>query len=214
MNIYFVNKKSTIKGPFSIINAKRQHIICIGDICIYDTEKKMSILLVTNDENKWDACKSLYSENDMKSDIEANTLLFSFDGLHQRFGRREELRHLRNCFCGNKYASGLFTQALDILDYKKDLWDMEDFTKLIQLSCHKQTGKRECNKSQNAAPLHTLFASYLRKDQLNVFKRMTSKGFDLKTTYMKIRQQYPSEFRDALRRFLLERPHNNIYDCP
>ena len=86
MTIYFINKKSTLNGPFDVTDAHFNKIIRIGDVCIRDTDCGMQFLLVVSNINRWSSCNCIGLSNVIKHDIEANMLLFSFDGINRRKG--------------------------------------------------------------------------------------------------------------------------------
>ncbi len=83
MNIYFINKKSTLKGPFDITNSLRQRFIRIGDVILRDTENGLTFNIVNSNINRWNSCKCI-SSVDSNLQMEGNTLLFFYDGISKQ----------------------------------------------------------------------------------------------------------------------------------
>lgn len=209
MNIYFVNKNSKLKGPFDIIDAKRQHIIKVGDICICDSDKGLKVLYVVSSCNTWNACKCI-GIGSGKPVSDGNTLLFSFDGISRRFGNIEALTQLESIFTKEPISS-LLRCALDITSYKRDFWDIEIFKNIIECSpmedvCSAERG----NKTPN--PTGILFASYLDQKCLDLFNECQGQKLPLRDTYSIIKTKYQESFRKSLIEFMRECPNSTIYD--
>ena len=209
MIIYFVNKNSTIKGPYDIMDAHRNRIMRVGDICIREDSRGVSFLLVVSGTNRWNTCKCIgYSKGDLN--LEGNTLLFSFDGLSRRFGLVDKIKELCTIFI-NEPLHSFFTNALDILSYKSDLWDVSTFSKMLILSpLEPPTKVRE--ESTTYLKSITKFERYLPKDSRTLFWALYSEGISLREVYQTIRKQYPDDFRQAIKQFLKENPQATIYE--
>lgn len=213
MNIYFVNKKSCIVGPFDITDAHHKKIIKIGDVIIRDSTNGISFLLVISDANRWNVCKCLGKANGQIG-IESNTLLFRFDGVSQRFGNIKKTERLRELF-NTSPISDFFDNALSILSYKCDFWDMNIFCMIHlltpiefqQLPNKKQTRVTVCNKSTGY-----LFEEYLDAEMLLLFESNSKQNKPLRDVYKEIRNRYPMNFRQALKLFLKDNPNSTIYD--
>lgn len=212
MNIYFVNKKSSIKGPFDITNANRQKIINIGDVIIRDTDSGLTFLIVSSDANRWNACKCISKVFD-NIDLEANTILFSFDGINARYGDVKNISRLKEIFNDTPVAT-FFENALSILEYKCDFWSMDVFYKIntiipieIEYSNNKLKIQTDGRKTERY-----LFETYLSDAPLLLFQSLQEEGISLKEIYKEIRKLYPNDFRLSLKNFLQNHPNSTIYD--
>lgn len=209
MIIYFVNKNSTIKGPYDIMDAHRNRIMKVGDVCIREDRHGVSFLLVVSETNRWNACKCIgYANGDLG--LEGNTLLFSFDGLSRRFGMINVIEALCSIFTDEPLHS-FFANASDILSYKSDLWDVSTFSRMLSLSpLEIPTMVREEPATYNASI--TKFERYLSKDSRTLFLSLHSQDRTLREVYQIVRQKYPDDFRQAMKLFLRDNPQATIYD--
>lgn len=209
MIIYFVNKDSNINGPYDIMDAHRNRIMRVGDVCIREDSRGVSFLLVVSEANRWNNCKCIgYSKGDLN--LEGNTLLFSFDGLSRRFGLFDKIKGLCTIFIDEPLHS-FFTNALDILSYKSDLWDVSIFSKMLilyPLEPPTMVGEEPTTYLKSI----TKFERYLPKDSRTLFWALYSEGKSLREVYQSIRLQYPDDFRQAMKQFLRENPQATIYD--
>ncbi len=213
MNIYLVNRYSKLKGPFDIIDSNHQCIMKVGDICLRDTIKGVAFYVVYNLTNAWNACNLVgIGRNDVLSEI-GNTLLFSFDGLSKRKGNITLIKQIAPCF-KEKVIDDFFRNAVDILEYKKDLWDgslfpqfFASFQELIERDELKRQGiKNDTNRYPS------VFAKYLSKDLLDLLTTSLNEGKELKDAYLTLREKHPVMFRKALKQFVIENPNSTIYD--
>lgn len=124
MTIYFINKKSKLNGPFDVTDAHFNKIIRIGDVCIRDTDCGLQFLLVVSNINRWSSCNCIGYSNVIKHDIEGNMLLFSFNGINRRMGDVSSLELLSEAFADDPLHS-FIKNALDILAYRRDYWDIQ-----------------------------------------------------------------------------------------
>ena len=209
MNIYFVNKLSRLAGPFDITDAYRNKIIRVGDVCIREEMNGTSFLLVTSEINKWSACKTMDFVEDFLG-LNGNTLLFSFDGIRKRFGNIDAISKL-SCIFKKTPVLDFFADALNILKYNIDLWDINVFIKIHELSPFQsliEEGKTDYNISDSV----TIFERYLSEEARELFDSMYAQGNNLGYIYREIRKQMPEKFREAMRLFLNENPQLSIYD--
>ena len=132
MNIYFVNKNSKQKGPYDITDQHRQKIITIGDVILRDTAEGIKFLFVVSDINAWEGCKCAAT---IKSNVglSANNLLFSFDGIRRRKGNIEVLEKLQS-ISDSLALKDFFENAVSILSYQHDWWDVEVFQRMYGLT--------------------------------------------------------------------------------
>lgn len=211
MNIYFVNKKSNIKGPFDITSASRHKIINVGDVIIRDTDSGITFLLVISDTNRWSACKCI-SKVCGDIDLEANTQLFSFDGLNARFGDIKSISRMIEIFKDSPLKE-FFENALSILEYKCDFWNVEVFYKINMESPiqPEQSNNKPIIESDKRKQLY-LFETFLSQDALLLFQSLQKETLTLKDVYKEVRKRYPNEFRQALKVFLQNHPNSTIYD--
>lgn len=144
MNIYFFDRQSHYEGPFDIIDSKHEHLINVGDVCLCKTIHGIAFLFVYSTENSWSSCLNVgigcYDNlNSIKE-----SLLFSFDGIHSRKGNVGVLKMLLPCF-KERAIVNFFVNAIDILEFKKDAWDVEIFQQFFasnkELICQEE--KRE-----------------------------------------------------------------------
>lgn len=207
MIIYFVNKKSTIKGPYDIMDAHRNRIMKVGDVCIREDCHGVSLLMVVSETNRWNACKCIgYAKG--KLNLEGNTLLFSFDGLGKRYGRINEIESLLTIF-NDEPLHSFFTNAFEILSYNRDLWDVQIFSEILSLSpLEMQAITREESTANESV---TKFECYLSADSRTLFSLLYSEGKKLREVYNEIRQKYPDDFRKAMKQFLKDNPNATIY---
>lgn len=215
MNVYFVNRYSKLKGPFNITDSNREHIIRVGDICLRDSYDGVIFLLVRTNDNKWSSCIRI-GIGDNKELIEiGNTLLFSFDGISQREGNISLLKTLMNCF-GEQSIIAFFDNALKILEYKRDSWDLRIFQQFLTPSEVSITPKVEYANFSNSKEelLPTIFAQYLSEKLLRLLKILLNEGKDLKEVYYTLREKDPEAFRSALLKFLSDNPNKTIYERP
>lgn len=126
MNIYIVNRPSHYKGPFDIIDSYRKQIINVGDVCLRETVDGIAFLFVYKTENAWGSCLCVGVGRFNTSDQLKESLLFSFDGIHGRKGNTSMLNQLLACF-REKVIVDFFINAIDILKFKKDTWDLSLF---------------------------------------------------------------------------------------
>lgn len=214
MNIYFVNKHSKIKGPFDIKDAYQNQIIKIGDVCIHDTNEGLYFLLVVNNTNKWAAHRCISKAEYNEIELVGNTLLFSFDGIHKRTGKIEYLKWMSNVFTLDLIRD-FFFNAIEILTYKCDFWDIEVFARFYSLTSiltHAERGQSTTERAKmQSLPL---FYIYFNDNIKNFFRVLHEEGMSIKKVYEHIRKKYPSEFRQAMKRFIEENPQATIYDLP
>ena len=215
MNIYFVNRYSKYKGPFDIIDSNREHIIKVGDICLRDYVEGVEFLVVCSSDNSWKACKSVgIGDNSILSN-QGNTLLFSFDGLHKRKGNVSLIKQLIDCY-REKVIINFFGNAIDILEYKKDFWDVSLFSQFFA-SSQELISRSESKKTyvvQFDRQYPSEFAKYLDKELFSMLMAGLNTGNGLKAMYKFLREKEPVLFRTALMKFLAENPSGTIYDKP
>lgn len=210
MIIYFLNKKSIIKGPFDIMDAHRNRIMKVGDICVREDKCGVSCLLIIDENNRWNTCKRIgYAKGNLG--IEGNTLLFSFDGVSKRFGRIKECETICKLFAYEPLHS-FFTNAVEILTYKCDQWDIATFSNILTLSPIEIPIKVKKEEHAQYNTCITLFEAYLSNESHHLFVELHSVGNSLRKIYQEIRQKYPDDFRHAMKKFLAENPTKTIYD--
>ena len=215
MNIYYVNRYSKYKGPFDIIDSNREHIIKVGDICLRDYVEGVAFLVVSGSGNSWNACKQVGIGNHDILSGQGNTLLFSFDGLHRRKGDVELIKQLIDCY-REKVIVDFFSNAIEILEYKKDFWDVSLFQRFFDTS-QELIALNEVKKpsvTQNTRKYPSVFAKYLEEELLGLLIASLNEGNGLKEAYMILREKEPVLFRAALIKFLSENPTGTIYDKP
>lgn len=214
MNIYFINRQSKLKGPFDVKNPLQIPILRIGDVCIRDTEEGVQFLLVVNNINRWNSCKCLDKAIYTETKINSNTLLFSFDGIGKRVGKIELLEWLSRTY-KSEIIYKFFLNAIDILTYKCDYWDIELFVKIHAMNPIAIEHKHVCTTKESSQTNHhsfPLFYSYLEEDLQSLFCLMIEEGSSLREVYEYLRSKHAKRFREALRRFLGANPKSTIYD--
>lgn len=191
------------------MDTHRNRIIKVGDVCIREDSQGVFFLLVVSETNRWSACKCIcYAKGDLK--LEGNTLLFSFDGLSKRYGKKNEIEALCNIF-NDEPLHSFFANASEILAYNRDLWDVLTFSKMLSLSpLETPTMVREESATYNKGI--TKFECYLSKDSRTLFLSLHSQDKTLREIYQMVRQKYPDDFRQAMKLFLRDNPQATIYD--
>lgn len=191
------------------MDAHRNKIIKIGDVCIREDSHVVSCLLVVSETNRWSACKCIgYAEGTLN--LEGNTLLFSFDGLNGRYGKMNEIEALSTIF-NEEPLHSFFSNASEILSYNRDLWDISTFGKILSLSPIELPTMVKEEPVTNIKGI-TKFEGYLSEDSRTLFLSLHSEGQTLREAYQVVRQKYPDDFRQAMKCFLKENPQATIYD--
>lgn len=213
MTIYFVNRYSRLKGPFDIIDANRQHIIKVGDICLHDTTEGVEFLVVCTPKNSWSACKCVGVGKSDQFKNDGNTLVFSFDGIHKRKGDALFMSLLVQCF-RERVIVEFFLNAVEILQYRTDCWDSSLFPQFFAESQEYVTPKRKTtnNTPSESGKYPTDFSKYLDNKLLESLLGSLKKGDSLRKAYVVLRALHPQLFRKALMRFLAENPNGTIFD--
>lgn len=214
MIIYYVCKESKLKGPYDITDANRRHIMGIGDVCIRETLNGVYFLIIQSSINKWTACKSCGVGNNKELEIKGNSLLFSFDGINKRFGEIKRLKAIIDCFSQDEIRTCI-ENAISILEYKSDYWELGVFTHLLSLSSDSVSFPQDSKNGGNQQVeknYPTLFASYLPTEAKELFFNQLGAGYTLKESYTIVRKEYPSLYRSAMLRFLHDNPAKSIYD--
>ena len=153
MNIYYINRYSKYKGPFDIMDSNRERIIKVGDICLCDYLEGVAFLVVCESENSWKACKNIDIGNNSVLSSYGNMLLFSFDGFHKRKGNAYLIKQLLICY-SEKVIIDFFKNAIDILEYKTDLWDVSIISQLFGFSQEYVAHREESVLTQENISLH------------------------------------------------------------
>lgn len=210
MIIYYVNSKSTIKGPYDITDSHQMRIMKIGDICIRESLNGMSLLLICSTINKWSECLFLSQTNKLLKQ-EGNTLLFSFDGTDVRKGNLSLLQKLSDLF-DDFLSRNFFLNAIEILNYKCDMWNAIFYNNIktnhLIINCQHEVNE---TKQEYGNGHITMFETYLSDKSKDLFKQLHIKKSSLRTIYQEIRNKYPEDFRNSLQKFLEDNPNANIY---
>lgn len=210
MTIYFINKKSTLNGPFDVTDAHFNKIIRIGDVCIRDTDRGMQFLLVVSNINRWSSCNCIGLSNVIKHDIEANMLLFSFNGINRRMGDVSSLELLSEAFADDPLHS-FIQNALDILAYRRDNWDIQLFLDIHSLSAITIADETRMNSITETDKRVPMFINYFNSEMKNMFYELQAENLTMREIYTKIKELKQKDFRTAMRNFLMENPDSNIY---
>ena len=210
MNIYFVNKNSKQKGPYDITDQHRQKIITIGDVILRDTTEGIKFLFVVSDRNTWEDCKCAATIK-VNVGLSSNNLLFSFDGIRRRKGNIEVLEKFQS-ISDSLALKDFFENAVSILSYQYDWWDVEVFQRVYGLTSVLDSKSVNTFGSSQQCLNEFLFESYLKDDALLLFHSLLENNHSLKEIYTKIRAEYPISFRQALKSFLNDHPNSTIYD--
>lgn len=212
MHIYFVNQYSKIVGPFDITDSNHKKNIRNGDVIIRDTCDGLCFLIVTSSINKWNRCKCIDTvQGHLKR--EGNFLLFSFDGISKRFGDIQSITELNQLF-NSPPCHDFFENALSILTYQCDFWDIGIFKDIHKLSPFDNSAAIVDSPKgivDNTSTIY-LFEEYLSIDSRNLFHELMKKNVVLRDIYREIKRQYPKEFKKALLSFINDHPHSTIYD--
>ena len=127
MNIYLINRQASYMGPFDIIGSNREHILNVGDVCLRETVDGIAFLYVYRTDNTWGSCLcvGIGPKNNKLIGLE-ESLLYSYDGIHRRQGDISLIKKLLPCF-REKVIIDFLKNAIDILEFKKDVWDVRLF---------------------------------------------------------------------------------------
>lgn len=187
-------------------------IIRIGDVIIRDYDEKISFLIVLSDDNKWNGCKCVFT-TDASLDIDYNCMIFSFDGISRRHGNLSILHKLRDVFDSSPLCN-FFDNAISILSYKSDLWDIGVFKEIHTMSPIDCMPTPKVSEDKHADELNTpyLFEGYLNGEQKELFLSLVSQEVRIRYIYEEIRKTYPAEFRKAMMEFIRNNPKASIYD--
>lgn len=212
MHIYFVNRYSKLDGPFDITDIHHQKIIRNGDVIIRETYEALCFLIVTSSINKWNRCKCIDTvKGHLKRD--GNSLLFSFDGISKRFGDIQAVTELIQLF-QSPPCHDFFDNALSILTYQCDFWDMRIFKDIHTLSPFDNSETFVDSPKgfvDNTSSIY-MFEEYLSINSRNLFHEFIKKKIALRDIYREIKRKYPKEFKKALLLFINDHPHSTIYD--
>lgn len=211
MNIYFVNKASRIPGPFDITDSCNKRILRIGDVCIRDTDSVLNFLLVVENLNKWNSCKCVSKVKYKNIELGGNSLLFSFDGLKRRVGKVTKLQIISELFIEEPVHSFLLN-AIDILLYKCDLWNLEVFLNIHTVYPLSPSLVNTKNKTRELVNTPTIFYTYFSSEMKSTFDHLYKQGLSLRDVYKDVRRKYPNGFRLALLDFTHDYPTISIYE--
>ena len=210
MTIYFINKKSKLNGPFDVTDAHFNKIIRIGDVCIRDTDCGLQFLLVVSNINRWSSCNCIGYSNVIKHDIEGNMLLFSFNGINRRMGDVSSLELLSEAFADDPLHS-FIKNALDILAYRRDYWDIQLFLDIYSLSAITIADEIRMKSITETDKRVPMFINYFNSEMKNMFYELQAENLTMREIYTKIKELKQKDFRTAMRNFLMENPDSNIY---
>ena len=146
MNIYLINRQASYKGPFDILGSNREQILNVGDVCLRETVDGIAFLYVYRTDNTWSSC--LFVGIGTKNNLIGleESLLYSYDGVHKRQGDISLIKKLLHCF-REKVIVDFFKNAIDILEFKNDAWDVrlfqEFFSPVKELVSQKDTEEIE-----------------------------------------------------------------------
>lgn len=210
MNIYFINKHSKLKGPFDIVDSNNKYVLRIGDVCVRETNNDISFLFVVSTVNKWKACKCL-EQIISNIEIEGNSLLFCFDGLSKRQGNVTLLNLLSNKFT-KPLLRDFFCNAIDILTYKKDMWNISIIANIYSITPVTTTVPIVVDNKSQKESNYCLFESYLIGGAHDLFITLFSQHLGMRDIFKQIKKEYPQEFRQSLKKFLTDNPNSTIYD--
>lgn len=205
MIIYFVNKKSKLKGPFDIGSVT----ISIGDVCIRDTAQGVQFLVVISNVNSWNACACAECADVKLYNMGANMLLFSFDGVKKRYGDIHQIEALAKVFSAAPLHR-FMKNALDILTYRCDGWDAKLFVDINNLNAASNSVVIE--KVDVTPKGNRMFIDYFDLGIKELILNLQSENLSRREIYTKIKTLKPKEFRLALKMFLTDNPNSNIYN--
>ncbi len=211
MNIYYINKASRLQGPFDVTDAQHRRILNIGDVCIRNRDNVLFFLMIVSNSNKWGACRCLGKGNSIDLCLDSNMLLFSFDGISKRNGKIDVLESFLQVFRQETLLSFL-QNAINILSYRCDQWDIEVFMKINSLTpidIHNTTTQ---NRNALSSDCSTVFVTYFNDILKTKYLELQSKERPLREIYTELRNLYPQEFRLSMSKFLSENPNLTIYD--
>jgi len=108
----------------------------------------------------------------------------------------------------------LFNNAIDILQYQKDYWDVQIFQQLLApsqiININKRKDVPETSPKNSDYP--TVFSKYLNEASLDLLIKNLNEGKSLKESYIIVKVKFPNDFRNALFKFIHEEPNYSIFD--
>lgn len=211
MNIYFVSRKSRVKGPSEITDSNRRRIISVGDFCVREREHGIELLWVVQDNtSSWKAC-SRVAFTSFSIAYESNTLLFAYDGASLRHGNLSLLRNLALVFEG--YAHDFFQNAVSILTYQEDCWDARIFQSFHEgAHIHEEPLSKDVQPSVEEPFMRLLFLNYLEEPLRREYRELIDQNIEPKQAYATLRANHSVDFYKALEIFLKDHPTSTIYD--
>ena len=169
---------------------------------------------MVNSVNRWSSCKCIDKARYIETQLSGNTLLFSFNGIEKRVGRVEHLEWLSKIYT-SELMRNFFLNAIDILTYKCDFWDIGLFLKIHSVNPITNLGGENGGIDDNPVIAHQsypLFYSYLNNELKTAFVSMFEDGTSIKEIYEYFRSKYSVEFRKAIKDFLEDNHQATIYD--
>lgn len=179
-------------------------------MCIRDTDCGLQFLLVVSNINRWSSCNCIGYSNVIKHDIEGNMLLFSFNGINRRMGDVSSLELLSEAFADDPLHS-FIKNALDILAYRRDYWDIQLFLDIHSLSAITIADEIRMKSITETDKRVPMFINYFNSEMKNMFYELQAENLTMREIYTKIKELKQKDFRTAMRNFLMENPDSNIY---
>lgn len=106
---------------------------------------------------------------------------------------------------------GFIQNALDILTYRQDFWDIQlflDIHSLSPITISDETRMKSITETDKQLPM---FINYFDSEMKQLFYELQSENLTMREIYTKIKKLKPKDFRKAMRNFLMENPDSNIY---
>lgn len=208
MNIYYVNKNAKFNGPFDAQDSHHKRFMNIGDVCLLERENDLIFLYIVSEINSWKSCKFLGNTTE-KIHLEGNTMLFAFDGRTCRKGNLILLRQLISVI-KDALLLRLIQNAIDILSYKEDLWDLSlivDMYQQVIVEPESALGSSQVTPTQIKR-----FVDYFDDEVRRIYVELSQSDMTARNVFLSIRNKFPQQFRKAMKAFLADNPNSSIYD--
>ena len=183
-----------------------------GDFLFVHYGDELLCLIVNqycNSYNWYEHCRVIEKGDFCFKDESKIILLASSDGINARNGNKDYLNHIKLVFSSPEITA-LLQNALDILRYKVDTWDIQVLMNLY----HSDKSSSEAFPKESAPPVipKLLFFHFLTDDLYKLFINHFNTSHSIEHSFREVKQRYPREFSKAIQAFKLKYPNNNIFD--
>lgn len=183
-----------------------------GDVLFVHYGDELLCLIANQycDLNNWsEHCNIIEKGTWCFKDEATKVLLASSDGIKSRTGNKDFLNHIKQVFNSSEIKA-LIQNALDILSFKVDTWDIQVLMRLY----HSDKSSSDTIPNTPSSPVipKLLFFHFLTADLYELFLSHFNETHSIEKSFRVVKQRYPHEFTKAIQAFKLRYPNNNIFD--